>query len=101
MTFIKYFTMNNSAKFYQNMVGTLKIYLNRNDKRFFFTTGTLKKFFSWNFSISSPVCFCKNYLVIVIRKMNSKYKMKTKIPLSKRKKYKGFIKGIRDHHKPK
>jgi hypothetical protein len=24
--------------------------------------------------------------------------MKTKVPLSKRKKHKGFIKGIRDHH---
>jgi hypothetical protein len=33
--------------------------------------------------------------------MNSKYKMKTKIPLSKKKKHKGFIKGIRDYHEPK
>jgi hypothetical protein len=33
--------------------------------------------------------------------MNSKYKMKTKIPLLKRKKHKGFIKGIREHNEHK
>lgn len=30
--------------------------------------------------------------------MNSKYKVKTKIPLSKRKKHKGFINAVRGCH---
>jgi hypothetical protein len=32
-------------KFYQNMVGTLKIFLHRNDKRIFFTNRNAKKKF--------------------------------------------------------
>jgi len=48
-------------KFYKNVVGTVKICLNRNDKRIFFTNRNAKKFFAFR-SISSTE-FYTSYII--------------------------------------